>query len=101
AAAVPRVIASAVADRDVEIAVLAALDVPRVVVARGRRHVIDQHGLGRQADRVVVREDEAGDPVDRRAGRAARPGRLVERVEEVDEPVLPGPGAEARVDRYA
>src|SRR6185295_16787201 len=47
AAAVPRVVASAVADRDVEIAVLAELDVPRVVVARCRRHVVDQHGLGR------------------------------------------------------
>ena len=45
-AAVPGVVAATVADRDVEVAVLPESEVPRVVVACGGGHAIEEDDLG-------------------------------------------------------
>ena len=93
----PGVVAAAVADADVEVAVLAELEVAAVVVARRRRHVVDQHHLARGVDHVARRQHEARDAVARRGAAAARARVDAVRVEEVDEAV----GRELRVDRDA
>jgi hypothetical protein len=71
-----RVVAAAVADRDVEVAVLAEGDVPRVVVPVLGRHVVHEHQLGGHGERVAAHR-EARHAVDAAAPRVAR-------VEEVD-----------------
>jgi hypothetical protein len=61
AARVARVVAPTIADADVEIAVLAEVQVPGIVTAR-RRDVVDHHILARRVDRVAG-HDEARDPI--------------------------------------
>jgi hypothetical protein len=55
ASAVEQVVATAVADADVEVPVFAELEVSRVVDAVLVRNVVDQDRLGRRVDHVGVR----------------------------------------------
>src|SRR6185436_4807647 len=80
ASAVAGVVAAAVADGDVEIAVLSEVDVSGVVVAGRRGHVVDEDELRRRADGVTA-HGEARDAVE--AGAAG----LAEGAEEIDEAV--------------
>ena len=86
AAAVPVVVAAAVANADVEIAIVPELKVAAVVVSARRGDVVEQDILTRRSNDIVVREDEARHAID--AARRSR-GRVVE----VDEVV----GGERRV----
>ena len=79
AAGVAEVVAAAVADAHVEVAVVAEMEVAGVVVPRRRRDAVDEHELGGGVERVACHR-EPGDAVLARAG-------AVVRVVEVDEPV--------------
>lgn len=93
-AAPARVIATPVADAHVEVAVLAEVQVPAVVVAARGRDVVEQDELARGIEAVPVHRPPRN-PMGTAAGIGCHAGSLVERVEEVHVAV----GGEQRVDR--
>src|SRR5262245_13925067 len=91
--AVARVVSAAVSDTDVKESVPAELQIASIVVAVGRKNIINEYDLAPRDDEVVAAEDESGDPVDwvkrigRLSGRTIR-GELFEGVVEVDEIIV-------------
>jgi hypothetical protein len=92
------VVAAAVADADVEMAITAEVQVARVVVAVGRRHVVDQHELGCGIDDAVRAERETRHAIDRALRDVVGADAvLAERVVEIDEAIV----GEAGIDGHA
>jgi len=87
-----QVVAVAVADGDVEVAIVPELQIPTDVMARGGWDVVEQHSLAGGIDPSLAGENESRYTVDRSSAAEPAAGEI-----DVHEPV----GTEPRIDGEA